>query len=326
MQAIIYEKTGDPAEVMQSVERPPPEPGPGQVRVRMRMAPIHNHDMAIVRGGYGIAPPLPGTPGTEGLGIVDKLGDGVAGLRVGQRVTGGGSGTWSEYYVANAQGLAALPETVPDETGSQLFSMPMSAFRLLGNLEVGAGDWVIQNAPNGLVGIIFARLAAKRGVNVINLVRRESAIAELAAEGIGNAVSSEHADWPERVKAIAKGAPIIRAVDSIAGRAANDLLDVVAEEGWLVSFGQLAADTVTIDKRNLLYKRATIKGFWAARPERVVPPEAMAAQRDEFIRQAATGELKLPVKAVFPLTQPKQAAEAHAAVGRGGTIVFRGAD
>jgi NADPH:quinone reductase-like Zn-dependent oxidoreductase len=324
MQAIIYEQTGDPVDVMTAVERPLPEPGPGQVRIRMRMAPIHNHDMAIVRGGYGIAPPLPGTPGTEGLGIVDKLGEGVAGFSVGQRVTGGGMGTWSEYYLANAQGLAPLPDAVPDETGCQLFSMPMSAFRLLGNLEVNAGDWVIQNAPHGIVGIIFARLAAQRGVNVVNLVRRESAIAELAVEGIGNAVSSEYADWRERVKAVTGGAPIVRAIDSIAGRAANDLLDVVAEEGWLISFGLLSGEPVTIDKRNLLYKRATIKGFWGAKPERVVPPAALAAQRDEFIRQAASGELKLPVSAAFAVTQPKQAAQVHAAVGRGGTVVFRG--
>lgn len=324
MKSIVLEQYGKPEAVMQATDRPVPEPGPGQVRIRMRLAPIHNHDMAIVAGNYGIAFPLPHAPGTEGLGIVDKLGEGVTNLRVGQRVTGGGVGTWSDFYLAEAERQVVLPDAVPDETGCQLMSMPMSAFRLLGNLEVQAGDWVIQNAANGLVGIVFARLAAQRGVNVINLVRRDAAIAELAAEGIGNAVSTEHEDWRERVLAMTGGAPITRAVDSIAGHAANDLMDVVAEEGWLISFGLLSGRPVMIDKRNLLFKQAVIKGFWGAKPERVVSREAMAAQAQEFVRQAATGELKLPVSAVFDVSQASEAAKAHLTAGRGGKIAFRG--
>ena len=55
-----------------------PEPGRGQVRVRMAMSPIHNHDLAIIRGKYGYKPPLPAVPGTEAVGVVDALGDAPA--------------------------------------------------------------------------------------------------------------------------------------------------------------------------------------------------------------------------------------------------------
>lgn len=64
MRGVVIEAFGRPSDVLTLAERPLPEPGPGQVRVRMTMSPIHNHDLAIVRGVYGYKPPLPAVPGT----------------------------------------------------------------------------------------------------------------------------------------------------------------------------------------------------------------------------------------------------------------------
>src|SRR6476659_10045496 len=89
MRALIHTAFGDPAEVLEVAERPLPEPGPGQVRVRTLLSPIHNHDLWTIRGTYGFKPELPAASGTEAVGVVDALGEGVEGLRVGQRVSGG---------------------------------------------------------------------------------------------------------------------------------------------------------------------------------------------------------------------------------------------
>lgn len=324
MKAVVFEEFGSPRKVLKLVERPLPEPGPGQVRVKLVLSPIHNHDLMIVTGHYGYKPELPHYPGTEALGVVDKLGEGVTNLTVGQRVTGGASAAWAEYYLAGAQSVVPLPEGIDDKTACQLVSMPLSAFRLLGELEVKPGEWIAQNAANGAVGKIIAKLAAEQGVRVLNIVRREDAIAELKAEGIGDAVSSEHEDWQERARAITGGAPIRRALDSVAGRASDELMDLVAEEGWMISFGALSGRPMQINAENLLFKRAVVKGFWAAKPSTFHSPEQIRAALLDFVRRAADGSLKLPIAEVFSLEQAAEAAEASNEKGRPGKIAIRG--
>ncbi|MBN9311043.1 MAG: zinc-binding dehydrogenase [Devosia sp.] len=324
MKAVVFGEFGSPRKVLRVEERPLPEPGPGQVRVQMVLSPIHNHDLMIVTGHYGFKPELPHVPGTEALGIVEKLGEGVTRLDTGQRVTGGGSATWAEYYLADAASLVPVPASVDDATACQLVSMPLSAWRLLGELQVARGDWIVQNAANGAVGKVIARLAAERGIRVLNVVRREAAVAELAAEGIGDAVSSEHADWQERARAITGGAPIRRALDSVAGRASDELMDLVADEGWLISFGALSGRPVQINADNLLFKRATVKGFWAAKPSTFHTPEQIRAALVEFVQKAGRGEFKLPIADVFPLERAAEAAEASNVAGRAGKIALEG--
>ena len=324
MKSVVFDEFGSPGKVLRVEERPVPEPGAGQVRVRMLLSPIHNHDLMIVTGHYGYKPPLPHVPGTEALGIVDKLGDGVTNLKVGQRVTGGASAAWADYYLAIAQSLAPLPDGIDDGTACQLVSMPVSAFRLLIELEVKPGDWIVQNAANGAVGKMLAKLAAEKGVRVLNLVRRDEAIAELAAEGIGDAISTANEDWRDRARALSGGAPIIRALDSIGGRASDDLMDLVAEEGWLISFGALSGRPLQVSPENLLFKQAIVKGFWAAKPSRIVTPEQIRGAIGDFIRRAAAGTLKLPIAEVFDLAVAARAAEAHNETGRPGKIALRG--
>src|SRR5438874_3036954 len=79
MRAVVFDRFGDPAEVLQVRELPTPEPGPGQVRVRMLAVPINPSDLLVVRGEYGRRPLLPATPGFEGVGVVEATGGGLLG-------------------------------------------------------------------------------------------------------------------------------------------------------------------------------------------------------------------------------------------------------
>ena len=71
MKAVVCERWGEPEEVLHVREVPEPQPGPGQVRVRMIASPINPSDLLMVRGEYGRRPPLPATPGFEGVGVVE---------------------------------------------------------------------------------------------------------------------------------------------------------------------------------------------------------------------------------------------------------------
>ena len=105
---------GDPADVLAIADAALPEPGPGEVRIRTVLASIHNHDLLTVRGLYGYKPTLPAIGGSEALGVVDALGDGVDGLQIGQRVAAASvHGTWAEAFVAPARMVIPMPEAIP---------------------------------------------------------------------------------------------------------------------------------------------------------------------------------------------------------------------
>src|SRR4051794_4579315 len=123
MRAVVFDRFADPAEVLTTADRPPPEPGAGQVRIRTVLSPIHNHDLAIIRGIYGYRPALPAIPGTEAVGTVERLGPDVTGLAVGQRVAVAGvNGTWAELFLARAASVVPVPAEIPDEIACQLLA------------------------------------------------------------------------------------------------------------------------------------------------------------------------------------------------------------
>ncbi|HMT37212.1 MAG TPA: alcohol dehydrogenase catalytic domain-containing protein, partial [Thermomonas sp.] len=150
MRSAIHHEFGDPAQVLALDDAPMPEPKAGEVRIRTLLAPIHNHDLLTVRGQYGYKPTLPAIGGSEAVGIVDALGEGVEGVSIGERVaSSSGRGTWAEYFTTPARMIVPMPDGIPDETAAQLMAMPLSALMLLDSLALPPGAWIVQNAANG---------------------------------------------------------------------------------------------------------------------------------------------------------------------------------
>lgn len=324
MRALVHPTFGEASDVLDVVERPLPEPGAGEVRVRTVLSPIHNHDLWTIRGTYGFKPELPAASGTEAVGVVDALGDGVESLQVGQRVaTGGTFGVWAEYFVAQAAGLVPVPDGVSDETAAQLVSMPFSALSLLDFLEVGSGDWIVQNTANGAVGKLVAQFAAARGVRVLGLVRRDAGVDELAALGIEDVVSTESDGWRERAAAVLGGAAPRAAVDSVGGSAAGDLLSLLGEGGTLVSFGAMGSGTLELSSGDIIFKQATVKGFWGSAVIKTMAAEKRGALFAELVQRIGSGEVSLPVEAVYGFEDARDAAAASAVPGRAGKILLR---
>ena len=325
MPSVVIDSFGPPAEVVATRELAPLVPGPGEALVRMRLSPIHNHDLAIVRGVYGYKPPLPAVPGTEAVGVVEALGEGASGVAIGQRVAiASAQGTWATHFRCAAHKLVPVPDALPDEAACQLLAMPLSALMLLEDMKLQPGQWFVQNAANGAVGKTIAALAARRGIGAVNLVRREAAVAELMALGIAGGVSTEGADWKQQVKAVTGGAPIARAIDSIGGEAAQELMSLLAENGELISFGSLTFKPLVISGGDLIFKQAVVKGYWASKRLGATPPAELARMIGELTRAIIAGELKLPVGAVFGLADAAAAMAAAEQPGRPGKVLLRG--
>lgn len=323
MRSIVYDHFGDPGEVLEIGERPMPEPGPGEVRIKMTLSPIHNHDLWTIRGSYGVKPPLPAQAGSEAAGLIDALGEGVTGLAVGQRVVTNAPGTWSEYFIAKAQGAIPLPDAIDDETGCQIIAMPLSALMLLEDLKLSSGQWMIQNASTGAVGKNLAILAATRGIKVINLVRREAGIAELEALGIEHGVSTSSEDWQNQVRALIGDAPILRAVDSVGGKESGQMLALLGQGGELISFGSMSGQPMVLSSGDIIFKETSVRGYWGAKAFPAARPEDLARFIGELFQMAMNGTLKLPVDQIFELSQAREAAAASVQPGRAGKVLFK---
>jgi NADPH:quinone reductase len=325
MKSVVYDRFGPPAEVLAVRDVPVPEPGPGQVRVRLLQSPIHNHDLATIRGVYGIKPPLPAIPGTEAVGVVDAVGPDVGGaVAVGGRVSAGGVvGAWAELFLARAATLVPVPAALSDDVACQLLAMPLSVCMLLDDLAARPGDWIIQNAANGAVGRLLDVMAADRGLQVINVVRRKQAAAALEAEGVRRVVSTDDAGWLAQAASLTGGAPIAHALDSVGGRAAGDLTRALGPGGVLWCFGALSGDPLAIDVREVLFKEVVVRGFWAVRRARRTPPEDTRRMVGDVLRLAAAGRLPLRVAGSFPLEQAAAATAASEQPARLGKITLR---
>lgn len=324
MRVALHEQFGDPTTVLHGGEAPTPQPAAGEVRVRTVLAPIHNHDLWTVRGQYGYKPTLPAIGGSEGTGVIDALGEGVTGLQVGQRVSAASvHGTWAEYFIAPARMVIPMPDSIDDTIAAQLIAMPLSALMLLEFLHVEAGQWIVQNAANGAVGKALAMLAKARGVHCLNLVRRDAGVAEMEALGIDPTVSTAQPDWASQVKATVGEGVVAAAVDSVGGPASGELMKLLSENGTLVSFGSMTGEPMQIGSGDVIFKQATVKGFWGSKVSQAMAPDDKRRLVGELLALAAKGGLSLPVDAVFGLDQVAEAAKASLQPGRNGKVLLK---
>lgn len=290
----------------------------------MTLATIHNHDLWTVKGSYGFVPDLPAAAGTEAVGIVDALGEGVEGLQVGQRVASGTSfGIWAEYALVDASGLIPVPEQLSDESAAQLVAMPFSAISLLDFLDMKPGEWLIQNSANGAVGRMLAQLAESRGIHVVGLVRRDAGVQELAAQNISGVVSTETPGWEKQVEDITGGASIAVALDSVGGSSAADLVKLLGEGGTLVSFGAMGNPIMEIPSGPVIFKHITVKGFWGSKVSREMPAEKKTQLFGELIARILDGTLTLPVDSTFDAADIVSAVRASSEPGRAGKVLIR---
>ena len=308
MRSATHTEFGKPADVLNIVDSDIPEPAADEVRIKTILAPIHNHDLLTVSGDYGYKPDFPAIGGSEALGIIDAVGRDVTDLEVGQRVASASvHGTWAEYYTAPAKMVFAIDDDIDDKLAAQLIAMPLSALMLLEFLDLDKGQWLIHNAANGAVGKTLAMLANARGIHSINLVRRADAKAELDELGIANTVVTDVDDWQEQVKNIIGDDSIAAAVDSVGGEPSGELLSLLGNGGTMVSFGLMSGKPMVLNPSDLIFKQATVKGFWGSKTSTEMSVENKQRLIKELMTRAKDGTLKLPIQAVYDLDDIKTA-------------------
>ena len=315
---------GQPDKVIELVDQPDPgEPNPGEVLVATELVPINPADLLNLEGRYGATPPpLPLTPGAEGVGRILKAGAGVSHVKPGDRVIVPGIGTWRALTKAPAKSVFALPAGVDPRQLAMLRVNPPTAYLMLHEIaRPQTGHWVIQNAANSGVGKCLIRLARKAGVKTVNVVRREALIAPLREYG-ADVVLVDGPDLDARVRAAIGEGVLKLAIDAVGGSATLRLGRCVADGGTVVNYGLLSGEPCKLDARELVFRDVRLRGFWLRRWFMETPPEQIAARYRELAGLLAEGTLAVEVEAVYPVRKIKQALSHAARPGRSGKILL----
>jgi trans-2-enoyl-CoA reductase len=323
--AAVYEKHGNPADVLNVETRPWPTPGADEAVVKMYAAPINPADLNQIEGKYPVRPELPATPGFEGAGVTVELGAGVKGLTSGALVIlPHNVGTWRDAVAVKAEDLVVVPDGVEPVQAAMLKINPLTAWRLLHDyVDLQKGDWIIQNAANSAAGRDVIKIAHELGYKTVNVVRRAELIDELRAEG-GDVVLIDGDNLREQVKSASAtgGASIRLGLNSVGGDSALRLANCLAPGGTLVSFGAMSLQPLKIPTGLLIFKDLRFRGIWINKwYDNATPSERMETFRSLF-DMVQRGLLKTKVEKAYPLSEVK-AAVAHAAQGkRSGKIIF----
>lgn len=330
MKAIVFDRFGDPAEVLQVREAAVPEPGSGQVRVRMIASPINPSDVLSVRGEYGKLPRLPCTPGFEGVGVVDKAGPGLLrllrGLRPGKRVAvlNGAGGNWQQQVIVPAKVLVPVPADIPDEQAACFFVNPATALVMTRwVLQVPRGEWLLQTAAASALGKMIIRLGRHDGFRTLNVVRRREQAEELLKLGGDAVVATNEENLEDRVRSLTGGQGVRYAIDAVGGATALAALRCLGADGRMLVYGTLAGEPMPLETRLLIAGQKRIEGFWLSewsRAQKIVTMLKLFRQLFKLIR---AGVLTTDLGPTFPMEEIQAAARAAQTTGRQGKVLIK---
>jgi NADPH2:quinone reductase len=316
----------DGGESLVVTERPVPRPRRGEVLVRIAATPVNPSDLLFLRGEYGVPKPLPVIPGEEGCGTVVASGGGLqARALVGRRVacfaTPDRDGTWAGYTATKADLCVPLLKRVSDEQGAMLIVNPLTAWSFVDRARRGGHRSFVQTAAAGQLGRMIIRLAARRGIDVVNIVRRPEQVELLAGMGAKYVLSSADADFNEQLRELCARLGTKFAYDAVGGELTGRLIQALPAGGHVTVYGKLTEEPCRADTLELIFRGKSVDGTWME--------EWFPSQSFLFRTRAAFGAQRLlddvlttEVRARLPLEQAREAVGAYESGMTAGKVLF----
>ena len=290
--------------VLEDVE--PSRPSAGQALVRIEAAGVNFIDVNQRSGAYPVA--LPFTPGTEGAGVVEAVGDGVSEVSVGERVAfAGAPGAYAEYASVKASRLVVLPEGVDPPIAAAVVLQGMTAHYLVNSVcPFEVGDWCLVHAAAGGVGLLLVQLASRSGLRVIGTVSTAEKGERAREAGAEVVVDYTSEDFVEAVKRHTGGTGVRAAFDAVGRTTFDGSLASLARRGYMVLFGQASGPVEPIDPvrlqqgGSLFLTRPGLVDYTRGRDE-------LLWRAGEVLSLVASGELRVHVHGRYPLDEAPSA-------------------
>lgn len=319
MKAIVFDKVGEPEDVLKLADVAPLEPSSEDVVVKVSARPIHPADLAFIRGQYRVRPQLPQAAGLEGVGTVVDAGADI-GVPLGTRVAFRWPGSWAEFAVVPAERLIEVPADVPDVTACQISLNPITAWGLLERADAREGESIVLTSAASSVSNLVGTLARQRGIHVIGVVRGDASesFSRCTADEV---FSSGDADLVDSIVAATRGRRAAALIDSVGGPIVPRLFGTLAAGGRVVAYGVQEREPAAITNAMLIYSNLTWYGFGIDHWLSQLCEEAAIVMRDELWSVIRSGMLPLPVASVHALDGFGEALAAHAERERAGKVL-----
>ncbi|HEY9039259.1 MAG TPA: NADPH:quinone reductase [Roseovarius sp.] len=327
MRAAWYSRFGAPADVIELGEIDTPVPGPGEVRVRLAYSGVNPSD-AKARSGTrpGVTkPPFPRViPHSDGSGVIDAVGDGVDGGRVGQPVwIWNGQwqrafGTAAEYICLPEAQVVAMPDGLDPQIGAVL-GIPglTAAHTVLGSGDI-TGQTVLISGGAGAVGHNAVQLAKWAGAHVIATCSAGS-MEHVRAAGADAVFDYAAPDLAAQIMDAAGTGGIARAIEVEFGVNAPLLAEVMAPNGTIAAYGSGKDMTPTLPFGPLLFKALKIDITLI-----YILPEIERAKAIDHLHSAlSAGALKPAIDTIYDLQECAEAHEAVMTPGRAGAVLLK---
>lgn len=303
MNAILVREFGGP-EMMELADVKTPVAGRGEVLVRVRAAGVNPVDTYIRSGIHAVKPELPYTPGKDGAGDVEAVGNGITAYKPGDRVYIADTltGTYAEYTLCREDQLGILPDNVAYDEGAGVFTPYATAYRaLFQKAGAASGETVLVHGASGGVGIAAVQWAKNAGLKVIGTASSEEGrklISENGAEAAIDHSDPDHfAEIVERTKG--KGVDII--LEMLANVNLERDFEALAKFGRIVVIG--SRGSLEFTPRPTMTKDATIYGMSLFNAQKSDMEQIHAAIQDGL----AKGFLRPYVSRKYPLANADQA-------------------
>lgn len=321
MKAINIQQFGT-SEQLKLAERSIPNMQAHTVKVRVYAAGVNPSDVYTSTGTYAVVPELPYTPGLDGAGIVEEVGEAVTHVNVGDRVfiaastQGLCSGTFAQYIVCDAAFVHPLPAHITFEQGAALGIPALTAYRaLFDRAELQQGQSVLIHGASGAVGLQAVQMAKAAGAFVIGTASRtqgKELVKAAGADVVLDHISAENVE-ALRDATNGKGPDII--IEFLANVNLQTDVEVVAKRGVIVVIGNRG--DITVNPRVMMQKECDVRGMilWnATADEYAALIKGVTTLLEEKVLQPVIGQ-------AFPLEQAGAAFDAVMAGTYNGKVI-----
>jgi NADPH2:quinone reductase len=285
-----------------------PVAGDGQVVIAIKAAALNFFDILMIQGKYQIKPPFPFSPAAEVAGVIESIGSGVTGLKVGDRVVASvGHNGAREKIAVPAASAVKIPDNLDfDRAAGVIITYGTALHALEDRASPKPGETLAVLGAAGGTGLAACELGKLLGLKVIACASSDEKLEFAKKHGADIGLNYATEDLKEGLKKLTDGKGVDIIFDPVGGKYAEASLRAIAWEGRFLVIGFAAGDIPKMPLNLALLKGCDIRGvFWGAWVRQ--NPEKNRANLEKLVKWAAEGKISSHVDRTFPLAKTADA-------------------
>lgn len=313
MKKIVINQTGGP-EVLQVIECPDPEVAGNEVLINLESAGLNWSEVMIRRGEWPMDLSGGFTPGVEGAGIVEAVGEEVGTVKPGDRVANfdlsayseTGQGNYAEKIAVHEDKILKLPGNINLAEAAALPTAILTAYdAMINHSPLPESGTVLITACTGAVGIAAMQVARIKGLRVIGTTRSPEKKTDIENLGAEPVVEADPDKLVGKILSLTGGEGVDYIFDPVNGETATRLLPLIKENGTFVCYGLLSGSRFSLDA-SLMFKQIKVHGYLIL--NNLADTQVLQKTWKEILPLLEDNAISIPAAKTFPL---QEAAQAH---------------